>query len=98
MAQLQRSLVGGGEPGVDTEAAFERIELAPGSWVEIARGWLRGADTLLEHVVEHVPWTQGRRWMIRLHLWPAVPTLSLAALKSLPARWATPTAMVCAPM
>ncbi|HEX5614104.1 MAG TPA: alpha-ketoglutarate-dependent dioxygenase AlkB [Acidimicrobiia bacterium] len=63
MAQLQRSLFGGGEPAIDPDVAFERIDLDDGAWVEVARGWLRGADTLLEHVVEHVPWTQGRRWM-----------------------------------
>lgn len=63
MSELQRSLFAGGEPAVDTEVPFERVQLDDGAWVDLARGWLRGADTLLEHVVEHVPWTQGRRWM-----------------------------------
>jgi alkylated DNA repair dioxygenase AlkB len=60
---LQQSLLGGGEPAVDPAARFERIELDDMSWVEVARGWLHGGDTLLESLAAGVPWHQGRRWM-----------------------------------
>jgi alkylated DNA repair dioxygenase AlkB len=60
---LQQTLLGGGEPEVEPAARFERIELDDLSWVDVARGWLKGADTLLEALVDAVPWTQGRRWM-----------------------------------
>jgi alkylated DNA repair dioxygenase AlkB len=43
-------------------AEFERYELEGGSWIEIARGWLTGADELYAHLVESVPWQQGRVW------------------------------------
>jgi alkylated DNA repair dioxygenase AlkB len=60
---LQQTLLGGGEPEVDGAARFERIELDDRSWVDVARGWLQGADTLLDVLVNAVPWTQGRRFM-----------------------------------
>jgi alkylated DNA repair dioxygenase AlkB len=48
---------------VDPGARFERRELDPLSWVDVARGFLRGADTLLDDLLVRVPWTQGRRRM-----------------------------------
>src|SRR5687767_9919235 len=63
MTVLQRTLLGADEPRVDGGAAFERIELGDGSWVDLARSWLLGADTLLDGVIDRVEWRQGRRWM-----------------------------------
>ena len=60
---LQRTLLGGGEPRVDEHARFERIELDDASWIDIARDWLLGADTLLDALIERVDWQQGRRYM-----------------------------------
>ncbi|MCU1428700.1 MAG: hypothetical protein JWL83_2700 [Actinomycetia bacterium] len=60
---MQRSLLGGGEPEVDAAPSFERVALDDTSWVDVARGWLRGADTLLDTLVESIPWRQGRRRM-----------------------------------
>jgi alkylated DNA repair dioxygenase AlkB len=60
---LQGSLLTVGELGVDDGAAFERIALDERSWVDISRGWLRGADDLLDELVDTVPWRRGRRWM-----------------------------------
>jgi alkylated DNA repair dioxygenase AlkB len=60
---LQRSLLGGGEIRVDDHARFERIVLDDGSWIDIAREWLLGADTLLDAIVDAVDWKQGRRRM-----------------------------------
>jgi alkylated DNA repair dioxygenase AlkB len=60
---LQGTLLGEGEPAVAPAASVERIALDRTSWVDVARGWLVGADTMLEILVEQVPWRQGRRWM-----------------------------------
>jgi alkylated DNA repair dioxygenase AlkB len=59
----QRTLLGGGEPEVDAGATFERVHLDDNSWVEVAREWMRGADTLLDALVDVVDWKQSRRWM-----------------------------------
>jgi alkylated DNA repair dioxygenase AlkB len=63
MEPLQQTLLGGGEPRIDERAVFERVELDDLSWVEVARSWLAGGDTLLDALIASVPWTQGRRWM-----------------------------------
>lgn len=64
VAVHQASLFGGGEPAPDPGAGVERTELDDaGSWVDLSRGWLRGADTLLDALVGSVDWRQGRRRM-----------------------------------
>lgn len=63
MEPLQGTLAGHDEPAVSTHATIERTQLDDRSWVDVSRGWLRGADDLLAHLVEHMTWTQGRRWM-----------------------------------
>lgn len=63
MGHLQRTLLGGGEPAVDRSVPFERVRLDETSWVDLARGWLRGADTLLDALERDVSWHQGRRRM-----------------------------------
>src|SRR5262245_9048403 len=60
---LQRRLFGAGVPAVDPDARFERLPLDDQSWVDVARDFLRGADTLFDQLRAEVPWTQGRRWM-----------------------------------
>ena len=62
MSTLQRTLLGGGEPRVEGRA-FDRIELDDASWIDVARSWLLGADTLLDFLIERVDWKQGRRRM-----------------------------------
>src|SRR6266511_4271822 len=59
----QTSLLGAGDPAIDPAASFERMQLDDQSWVDVARGWLRGADTLLDALIETVAWEQHRRWM-----------------------------------
>jgi alkylated DNA repair dioxygenase AlkB len=59
----QRTLLGGGEPTIDAEARFERIALDDHSWIDIAREWMIGADSLLDVLIERVAWKQGSRWM-----------------------------------
>jgi alkylated DNA repair dioxygenase AlkB len=102
MVVSQRSLLGTGEPAVDAGARFERVQLDERAWVDLARGWLRGADTLLDALIDGVDWHQGRRWMYdrmvddpRLSSWygpddPA-PHLSLTTIKrALEAQYAVP--------
>jgi alkylated DNA repair dioxygenase AlkB len=48
------------EISIAADAPTERIALDDESWVDVTRGWLRGADALYELLVESVPWQQGR--------------------------------------
>jgi alkylated DNA repair dioxygenase AlkB len=59
----QRSLFAFGDIAVEPAARFERVALDAGSWVDVARTWLRGADELLDEVVARSEWHQGRRRM-----------------------------------
>jgi alkylated DNA repair dioxygenase AlkB len=59
----QTSLLGAGDPAVDPTVPLERLWLDDVSWVDVARGWLHGADTLLDALIETVDWEQHRRWM-----------------------------------
>jgi alkylated DNA repair dioxygenase AlkB len=59
----QTTLLGGGEPGVDANAAVARVDLGQGAWLDLGREWLQGGDTLLGALVEQVPWQHHRRWM-----------------------------------
>jgi alkylated DNA repair dioxygenase AlkB len=63
VAELQRSLFATGAPGVRTGVEFTRSTLAYDGWIDVARGWLAGADDLLDVLVESVAWRQGRRRM-----------------------------------
>jgi alkylated DNA repair dioxygenase AlkB len=49
-------------PTLDLDVPFDRIHLDEGSWVEVARGWLRGADALYTHLHDTVAWQQGKVW------------------------------------
>ena len=60
---LQGSLLGAIDPKLAPDPVFERLELDERSWVDVARGWLLGADTLLDALVDGVDWKQGRRHM-----------------------------------
>jgi alkylated DNA repair dioxygenase AlkB len=93
MTVYQASLLGAGEPAVDDAVAFERLWLDDRSWVDVARGWLHGADTLLDGLIETVDWQQHRRWMYermvddpRLSRWlttdEPLPHPALAAVRS----------------
>jgi alkylated DNA repair dioxygenase AlkB len=89
----QTSLLGAGDPAVDPTVPFERLWLDDVSWVDVARGWLHGSDTLLDALIESVDWQQHRRWMYermvddpRLSRWVSTdeppPHLSLAPVRS----------------
>ena len=61
------------EPAVAADAAFERMQLDQTSWIDVARGWLVGADELFAFLREHVPWEQGKVW--RYERWIGEPRL-----------------------
>jgi alkylated DNA repair dioxygenase AlkB len=47
---------------VDGDVAVERLDLGGGAWVDVARGWLAGADELFEHLLsgDTVRWQTSR--------------------------------------
>lgn len=49
-----------GDVHVDREVPFERLDLDGTAWVDVARGWLAGADVLFEHLLAAVPWGTSR--------------------------------------
>lgn len=66
-AGLQGSLLGDlDEPDLASLARLarlRRIPLSEGAWIDLLPGWLRGADTLFEHLARVVPWQAERRPM-----------------------------------
>lgn len=58
---------------IDPDATFERVTLSAGTWVDLARGWLQGADELYADLVESVSWDQSRLW--RYERWVEEPRL-----------------------
>ena len=59
MTAHQRSLFACGAIGVDTDAPVTRVDLDATAWIDVGRSWLRGADSLLDALVDTVPWTPG---------------------------------------
>ena len=45
---------------VDRDVAVERLDLGDGAWVDVARGWLVGADELFAHLRDTVAWQTSR--------------------------------------
>ena len=45
---------------VNPDATVERLHLDEGSWVDISRGWLTGADVLFAHLRDTVSWQTSR--------------------------------------
>ncbi len=59
---LQGCLLSAGEPEV-RPVAFERTEPAAGTFLDVARGVLGGADDVLYELVDNTEWRVGRRVM-----------------------------------
>lgn len=59
--------------GPSPEATFERVRLDDHSWVDVARGWLAGADEVYDALAQGVAWQQGRLW--RYERWVEEPRL-----------------------
>src|SRR5438067_12269932 len=45
---------------VHRDSGFERLDLGDGAWVDLARGWLAGADELFAHLRDEVAWATNR--------------------------------------
>lgn len=59
LAARQGSLFGVLDPEVDTTFSdVRRIELDERSWVDVARGWLHGADVVFDELLDVVPLRQ----------------------------------------
>jgi alkylated DNA repair dioxygenase AlkB len=56
----QGSLLAGDAPSVptDSDARIQRLHLDERSWIDHCPGWLRGADTVFDHLVTTLPWRQ----------------------------------------
>jgi alkylated DNA repair dioxygenase AlkB len=63
MGPIQGNLFAGGPAKVRGDVPFERVELGDGAWVDVARGWLGGADELMSRLAGSVDWQHHRRWM-----------------------------------
>jgi alkylated DNA repair dioxygenase AlkB len=59
---FQGSLLGGRDAGA-LDTPVERVHLANDAWLDHAPNWLPGADDLFVHLVDTLPWRQGRRPM-----------------------------------
>lgn len=62
-ASLPLSLFASGEPALASSPRFERVELDPCCWVDLAPGFLVGADSLFGQVERELDWYRGRRLM-----------------------------------
>ncbi|MBV9660424.1 MAG: alpha-ketoglutarate-dependent dioxygenase AlkB [Acidimicrobiales bacterium] len=60
---MQGSLFASGPLEIRADAPFERTELGEGAWVDVARGWLGGADDVADRLMRDVGWRHHRRWM-----------------------------------
>jgi hypothetical protein len=61
------------EVAVRNDGTFELLRLDERSWVDVARGWVSGADALHETLVDQAEWRQGRLW--RYEPWVEEPRL-----------------------
>jgi alkylated DNA repair dioxygenase AlkB len=62
--------------GVRPDAAFDRTWLDDGSWVDVSRGWLDGADELYRMLAESISWKQNR--IFRYERWIDEPRVGAA--------------------
>jgi alkylated DNA repair dioxygenase AlkB len=61
---FQSSLFAGSEASFDhTFSTLMRIGLSDSAWIDVAYGWVRGADLLFEQVLKAKSWGQRTRWM-----------------------------------
>jgi alkylated DNA repair dioxygenase AlkB len=47
----------------DLPALVERVELGDGAWVDLARGWVEGADSVFSVLLDEIDWRHERRQM-----------------------------------
>jgi alkylated DNA repair dioxygenase AlkB len=63
VSAAQGNLFALGPVEVRRTAEFERTDLGQGAWVDVARGWLGGADEVAARLEGEVDWRHHRRWM-----------------------------------
>ena len=63
MLAYQGSLFGTGDPALTGAVLIERRHLDEFTWIDLAPGWLDGADELLADLAAALPWRGGRRPM-----------------------------------
>jgi alkylated DNA repair dioxygenase AlkB len=63
VSAAQGNLFALGPVEVRKKTEFERTDLGNGAWVDVARGWLGGADELAARLEREVDWRHHRRWM-----------------------------------
>jgi alkylated DNA repair dioxygenase AlkB len=70
--------------------------LGSGAWLDVVPGWVRGADTLFERVLEEAPWERRTRTMwdqvveeprLSTHVWPEPSPPAPAMADALSARY-----------
>ena len=59
----QGSLFGGGDPSFPPRLPGHRVALADGAWYEHVPGWMRGDQTLADHLIATTTWQAQRRPM-----------------------------------
>jgi alkylated DNA repair dioxygenase AlkB len=100
MTALPLSLFATGEPALAANPSVDRTALDDACWVDVAPGWLEGADALLDELLATLPWRQGRRLMWNawvdeprltcgVHL-PSGPPMVRAMARALARTYATP--------
>jgi alkylated DNA repair dioxygenase AlkB len=47
--------------GIDHRACWDRVALSEDSWVDVCRGYLLGADEVLDVLIDALPWRCDRR-------------------------------------
>jgi alkylated DNA repair dioxygenase AlkB len=60
---VQESLLDIGDDPAPGPVRPERVQLPPGAWVDVQRGWLAGSAALFTRLAERVPWRAERRQM-----------------------------------
>ena len=64
-------------PSIVDEVDFERVWLDDRSWVDVARGWLAGADAVYASLLERCAWRTSRLW--RYDHWVEEPRVGASA-------------------
>jgi alkylated DNA repair dioxygenase AlkB len=59
---------------VDDTVEFQRSQLDEHSWIDVARGWLHGADELYAFLESNTQWYQDRVW--RYEKWVESPRMT----------------------
>ncbi|MBV8981363.1 MAG: alpha-ketoglutarate-dependent dioxygenase AlkB [Acidimicrobiia bacterium] len=65
------------QPAIDDAVVFERVWLDERSWVDVARGWLTGAEKLHETLLAQAAWRQNRLW--RYERWVDEPRVGASS-------------------